>query len=780
MVKPLAGLIAAGCLAGALVSGPTGGNVPYRPLVDGLPDPFTVVQRVLQEPQDAGPPHRPLTESAVRQDAELERLTTRVAPELADAPWTRLGPANFGGRVADIALDPRDGNTLYLGTASGGVWKSTDGGVSFLPAWPLRAPQAVGAIATAPDGTIYAGTGEANPGGGGITFGGNGIYRSKDGGQTWRNMGLPNSGTFGRIVVDPTKPKRIYAAATGDLFNPGGERGLYRSVNGGKTWELILEGINDTTGAVDVAISPGDPKRILVAMWDHQRLATHRVYGGVGSGLFLTRNGGKSWKKITEIQGPTPVDTGRIGVAFSRSNPDRAYAVAADLSGDALGLWRSEDGGSSWTRTAADPSDLSQSTFSWWFGRIFVDPDEPDRLFVAGVELIESIDGGDTFLAQTVSLVGIVAGVFQAGPTLHPDQHAMAWDPTLPGRVYLGNDGGVYWSVTDGKAASWVASAAQGWTQHYSVGVSEQEPSRVVSGLQDNLCQRNYLAGAIGLPNTWTKYGLCGDGLQTLINFEDDNIVYGCAQYGGNCSKTVDGGGAFTFLGDVTSQRFGWWAPMVFDPNDADIMYTGGNIVNRSTDGGDTWTAISPDLTTNPVQLDPSPGYRIYGTITTIAVSKADPEVIYVGTDDAQLWRTEDTGKTWTKMKDPSLPKDWVTSVAADPEDPKVAYVTYSGFRGGKKRSQVLMTRDAGRNWEDISTNLPQAPVNDVIIVPEGLVVGTDTGVYVRRYTSTKWLKLGSGLPMTPVFDLRYHQGTSTVTIATFGHGIQRVALPPG
>ncbi|MEA2517859.1 MAG: hypothetical protein QOG16_1697, partial [Actinomycetota bacterium] len=705
-----------------------------------------------------------------------------TAPDLASAKWTHMGPVNVGGRVTDIAVDPTTADVVYTATAGGGVWKSTDGGVTFQRAWPDNLSQAMGALAIGSDGTLYAGTGEANPGGGGITFGGTGIYRSTDGGAKWSRVGLRTAGTFGRIVVDPTDPKRVFAAAAGNLFVPGGERGLYRSTDGGTTWKRVLAGDNATTGAVDVAIDPQDPKNLLAAMWDHQRLRTHRVYAGPGSGVYRSTDGGTTWKRLTDGPVAEPAtETGRIGLAYAPSNPSRVYAIVANkLDGVVVGLFRSDDGGATWEKTAADPGSLSQSTFGWWFGRVWVDPAIPERLFVAGVEVIESPDSGDTFITHTQTLVGVAGGVFQAGPAIHADQHAMAWDPTTPGRVYLGNDGGMFRSNSNGQVDTWVAALSEGWTQHYSVDVSRQNPSRIVSGLQDNLCQKNYAAGDTGRPDTWTKYGLCGDGLQTLINPRDDNIVYGCAQYGGNCSKTVDGGGAFTFLGDTSSQRRGWWVPLQFQPGDPSVMFYGGNILNRSTDGGETWTAISPDLSTNPKQLDPNPGYRIYGTITTVAAAKKSPDTIYVGTDDGLLWRTVDQGKHWTKMQDPDLPDAWVTRVTVRLKDPKIVYATYSGFRSGEREAHVVRSTDGGKTWSDISGNLPPAPVNEIITVGRRIVVGTDFGVFTSGRAGGRWFSLGNSLPVVPVFDLRYHRASRTITAATFGHGIQRVELPEG
>ena len=730
---------------------------------------------------------------AIDQANDLEKLTAETDPELAAAEWSPLGPTNIGGRVVELAVDPIRGNNscvgsqcvpvrrVYAAAATGGVWRSSDSGLTWTRTWPDDISQAMGALAVGSDGVLYAGTGEANPGGGSIVYGGTGLYRSKDGGDTWDSVGLATSGAFGRIAVDPSDPKRVFAAASGNLFVPGGQRGLFLSEDGGDTWRPVLLGQTATTGAVDISIDPVDPKNILVAMWDHTRLPTHRVYGGAGSGVWRSTDGGESFTEVALPHGLPEEEIGRIGVAFAPSDPDRAYAVIANrLNGSGVGLFRSDDGGATWTKTEAAVSALSQSTYGWWFGKVWVDPTNADRLFVAGLELVESTDAGDRFAAHSNTTVGVATGLHY-GVVPHADQHAMAWDPSIPNRVYLGNDGGVYRSDNGGRPGSWIGGISQGWTQHYSVGVSRQNPNRVVSGLQDNMCQRNYIAGNQN-QQQWLKYGLCGDGLQTLINPEDDNMAFGCAQYGGNCSRTVDGGGAFIPLGG-TSGRHGWWAPMVFDPNNADIMYKGSNTLFRSTNNGDSWTAISEDLSTDPEQQDANTGYRIFGTITSIAVAKTDPNTILVGTDEGLLWKTTDLGAEWTLLSDGDeendLPGTWVTRVAIDPTDANVVYATFSSFRNGSDAAHVVRSTDGGLTWSDISGNLPVAPVNDIVIVKDGgLAVGTDVGVFLSRDLGTTWLQVGSDLPIVVVPDLEYHEGTNTLTAATFGQGVQRVTLP--
>jgi hypothetical protein len=699
---------------------------------------------------------------ALRQARLAGSRTEALAPAVADAQWQFMGPTNIGGRIADLAIDPTADNTVFAATATGGVWKSTDAGAHWTYSWPSDMTQAMGALAAGSDGVLYAGTGESNPGGGSITYGGTGLYRSTDHGATWQYAGLRQSGAFGRIAVDPSNPKRVFAAASGDLYVPGGERGLYLSEDGGDHWHRVLAGQNNTSGAADIAIDPQHPNNILVAMWDHTRKPSHRIYGGEGSGVWRSTDGGATWNEVVLPSGLAEDQIGRIGVAFAPSDPSRAYAlIGSRLDGSGVGLFRSDDGGAFFTKTAASVSGLSQSTYGWWFGRLWVDPDTPDRLWIPGVSLVRSTNGGASVAAVS-------------GP--HSDQHAMVWDPKVPGRVYLGNDGGFWSSANDGDA--WTAALSQGWTQSYSVDVGELTPGHVVTGLQDNGCIQNWSAAASGA-DQWKSFG-CGDGLETLINPTHERTLFACGQYGA-CSIVPDGaplGAPLTF----DSDRNGWWTPIIFDPTSSQSMYFGGNKVNRSLNGGLTWDAISPDLTRNEEQLDPNSGYRIRNVITALGASTSAPGTLWVGTDDGLLWKTADATNptaqpTWTRIDNAPRPNDWITRVTVDPVNAGVVYVCYSGYRSGDNGAHIFKTTNAGGTWTDVSGDLPHAPVNDLLVVGTRLIAATDVGVYLS-IAGGPWLRLGSNLPTVPVIELRYHAGTNTITAATFGQGIQRITLP--
>ncbi len=675
-------------------------------------------------------------------------------PISAQAAWVSLGPANIGGRVTDLAVHPTQTNTVFAAAASGGVWKSTDAGATFGWAWDAALTPSIGALAITGTGVLYAGTGESNPGGGSVTFPGSGLYRSADGGASWQSLGLAGSDRIGRIAIDPGNPGRIFVAAAGNLFVPGGQRGLYRTMDGGATWQLVLAGLNATTGAIDVAIAPNDPNRIYAAMWDHRRQPNGRVYGGPGSGIYRSTDGGATWTRLAGGLPASGADVGRMGLAVASN---RLYAIAGDASGDFLGFWTSTNGGDAWTRiTNTSFLSASQSTFAWWFGRVWIDPANASHAFVAGVPMLETLDAGSTWRRNSSSF--------------HVDQHAMAWDTKVSGRVYIGNDGGVYRSSANGSlTGSWTKSTRQTNLQFYTVAVSTQDVSRISGGLQDNGSVRSWGG------TSWNSIG-GGDGLQNLIDHTNQNKVYSCSQYG-SCTRSTDGGSTRSAFGATTSDRRGWLTPVVFDPTNPAIVYYGGNRLNRSTNSAASFTTISPDLTHG----NGGTGGYPFGTITTIAVSKSSANTLYVGTDDGRAWITRNTGSTWTEIT-AGLPTRWITRIAVDPTDANLAYVTVSGFRNGSTTAHVFRTATGGTSWTDISGNLPDAPVNDIVLDPRDrtrLFVASDVGVFVSTDGGATWAAAGTALPLVPVSDIEATASgaTTVLTAATFGLGMYRLTL---
>jgi photosystem II stability/assembly factor-like uncharacterized protein len=620
---------------------------------------------------------------ASEQAAQVAAATRASDPALAKATWQLRGPTNVGGRLLDVVVDPRRKDSLYVAAASGGVWHSSDAGMRFRSVWPDELTQAVGALDISRSGVLWAGTGEAGPGGGSITYGGTGVYRTADGGKTWKNMGLKGSDRIGRIVVDPRDENVVWVAANGPLYTRGGERGLYKTVNGGKTWQLVLEGLNDTTGAVDVQLDPSDPKVVYATMWDRIREPDRRLYTGPGSGAFKSVDAGATW---TRIGGPSLASSptlGRLGIAVAPSDPNRVYITASTEAGLTQGLYRSDDAGATFLPGVDVPLVTGGLVYAWWFGRVYVDPKDADHVFVTGVNMSESKDGGLSF---------------DSSPGLHADQHGMAWDPKVPGRVYVGNDGGSYTSNDNG--ASFEHGEYMPWVQPFSVSVSQQDPGKILVGLQDNGGNRNYLGDDDPGPDQYNDI-TGGDGTEMAFDPTDDSIVYGCSQYG-VCSRSTNGGGNMSsFDHEIVGTRKNWLTPIEFDPGNPDAVYTASEIVHRSTDRGQTWRPISPDLTGGPGR-ETNPLFRNYGTITTLAVADAEHGTIYAGSDDGQIAYTHDGGVTWTQAT--GLPGDWVTSVAIDRRDPaNVAYASFSGFRAGKQKSLVFRTGDGGATWKDIA-----------------------------------------------------------------------------
>jgi photosystem II stability/assembly factor-like uncharacterized protein len=549
---------------------------------------------------------------ALEEAATIRAKTLRDRPDLARATWAPVAPAEKGGRVADVAIDPAEEGTAFAATAAGGVWKSVDAGLTWTPSWPADVTQSMGSIASATDGTLYAGTGDPAPTRSFVVSGGSGIYLSRDGGASWSSAGLAGSGSIGRIAVDPRDPTRVFAAAAGHPLVPGDDRGLFRSDDRGETWRPVLSGPNESTGAIDVAIDPRDPRNVLAALWDRDGSRL----GGPGSGLHLSTDGGDRWRRVG-LPG-TSKKLGRIGVAFAPSDPARAYAIASnDLEGRAVGLFRSDDGGRTWRRTAADPESLSQSLFGWWFGRVWVDPEDADRVFLGGTTLMESTDGG-----ESLAPVGLPASSQQGSPL---NQHAMAWDPGRPGLVYLGTDVGMLRSVANAGTGSWVAASGQGWTQHFrSTGPSWTTVDPALTAGPEGPFQEPY--------GTTTAV--------TPARSDPDVMYMGTAE--GGLWRSTDGGGSWDPL-EVEEPGPGAVTLIAVDPTKPDVAHAVFSDVSgvrdparlvATRDGGATWRDVTGDLPAAPVNdLVSLPGGDVaVATDVGVYLSAGDARWFSVGT----------------------------------------------------------------------------------------------------------------------------------------------------
>jgi len=678
--------------------------------------------------------------------ADLARAaaTTRVAA------WTQQGPTNIGGRITSVAVDPRDSDVVYAGAAEGGVMRTFDGGQSWDLVFDDQPSLAIGAVALdplAPD-VVYAGTGEVNPGGGSVAYGGTGLYRSPDQGETWQPLGLEDSGSIGRIVIDPTDPDRIFVAVMGHLWSSGPDRGVYRTLDGGQTWELVLFA-GETTGCVDLILRPDEPQTVLAAMWERLRTPERYDYGGPGCAVWRTDDGGDSWSVMGGGLPAPASDGGRIGLALCQSQPDRMYAVYADRIGYFDGLYRSDDGGASWTRTNDWALSNVFASYGWWFGNVRCHPDQPNTVFVLGLDFFRSTNGG--------------ASWSETSGGMHVDHHGMAWGPAPARVIYEGNDGGMYRSTNGGSA--WTHLPDQPITQVYRLGLDVQNPQALYLGGQDISTVRT-LTGAL---DDWeTIFG--GDGFQPLVHPDNSQRIWVQYQYG-NVYYSSNGGGSFGWAtaGIGGGDRVNWNAPHVQDPTDPDRRYFGTNRLYRNT-SNTAWTAVSGDLTGGPHQ---GQNGQVDGTLTTIAISPLDGDVIWTGSDDGRVHVTTSGGAFWNDVS-AGIPERWVTSVRCDPFAAQTAYVTVSGFRWDEPYPHVLRTADLGATWESWQGDLPPAPVNDLLAHPDQpgrLFVATDVGVY-ETTDGQVWTPVALGLPNVVVTHLAWRGATQELLAGTYGRSV--------
>jgi len=669
--------------------------------------------------------------------------------------WEFSGPDNVGGRITDVEVSPSDPDTIYAAAASGGIFLSADGGENWEPVFDDALSLSVGDIVLDPSNSriLYAGTGEVNGGGGSVTYGGMGLYKSTDAGETWNHIGLEKTRYIARIVIDPLNSDKLFVASMGKLFATNSERGLYRSQDGGETWENVLFA-TDSTGCIDVAFHPDSPDTVYAAMWERIRRPNNRSYGGVTSGLFRSTDGGDTWSELTNGLPHASPDVGRIGLSISASHPNIVYAIYADHIGWFDGVYRTTDGGDSWSRTNDAALDYLFSSYGWWFGNIRVDPADPSIAYAMGLDLYKTTNSGQSW--------------FYTSGIMHVDQHGLIIHPQNSNYVIAGNDGGVYTSRDGG--LNWNKSPNLPITQFYTCEIDYQMPQRVYGGTQDNGTIRTLT----GMRSDWHRiYG--GDGFYVRVDPGDNQYVYAEYQWG-HLFRSTNGGSTFypAMTGISASDRSNWNSPLALDPSDPATLYFGTDRVYRTTNRAQSWTSISPDLSNGPW-----PGNLTFGTVTTIAASPANGNVIYAGTDDGNVWITTDGGLVWTHISD-ALPERWITRVAADPWESHVAYVTLSGYRWDEYQPHIFKTTNYGESWEDVSGNLPEVPVNDIIVDPDVesvLYSATDVGVFYSTDGGALWQLLGGGIPNVPVVDLTLHNPTRTLVAATYGRSMYSMDL---
>lgn len=666
--------------------------------------------------------------------------------------WEFAGPVNIGGRISDIEYDPNNPGIVYAGAATGGVFKSTDAGVTWTSVFDDQSVLPAGDIAVDPvnSNVVYVGTGEPN--GGHNNFSGAGMYKSTNGGASWQRIGLENTVTIGRVLVHPANPLRVYVAAVGSYFGPNPERGVYRSDNGGSTWTRVLF-VSDSCGAVDLVMDPVNPDNMMAAMWQRTRYPNSGQLFGRESGIHKTTDGGNTWTVLGPANGlpnSSSTNVGRIGLTISNSNPNIAYALYTNGS-TFSGFFKTTNAGLNWTNANGGGLQSGFSSFSWYFGQIRVHPTNPDIVYVLDLEVMKSTNSGTSW--------SLISG------SVHVDHHALAFKPGDPNTILLGNDGGIYRSSNGGSSFTKVQSLPV--TQFYEIGIDKTNPQRLYGGTQDNGTNRT-LTGAL---NDWTTiYG--GDGFYVIVDPTNPNIIYAESQNGG-LGKSTNGGQSFSGAtsGINSAEKRNWSTPVIMDPNNNNVLYYGTNKVYRTTNAASSWTAVSPDLTNgNQARL---------GTVSTIAVARTNSNIIMAGTDDANVWITTNSGTNWTKVSS-TLPYRWITRVAFDPVNDNIAYVTFNGLKWKDPQPHVFRTTNRGQTWQDISSNLPDAPVNAFDIDPNRpnvLFVGSDVGAYVSFNTGASWQYLGTGLPMVSVYDFKIHPTANYLVAGTHGRSMYKIDL---
>jgi photosystem II stability/assembly factor-like uncharacterized protein len=730
--------------------------------------------------------------------ASGRELTTA---DLRRLPWRSIGPAVMGGRVAALAFAPSDTKTFYVGFATGGVWKTTNLGTTFRPIFDDKETSCIGAIAVgdAPPSwggwsaeerkkpkkdlveagrgkIVWIGTGEGN--GRNSSSWGNGVYRSTDAGATFEHVGLAETHDIPSMAIDPRDPDVCYVAALGRLWGHNPERGLFKTTDGGKTWDPVLQ-IDDRTGCCEVALDPQNPDVIYAAMY--QRLRTPHSFqsGGLEGGIFRSKDGGKTWEKLG---GGLPSQTGRIGLAVYPKDPRILYAVVesdegggrdiADDRSKSGGVFRSDDGGDTWTRQSV------RTPRAFYFARIYVDPANPERVYLPGWVIEVSEDGGKTFRG----------GV---GDKIHVDHHAFLIDPDDPKHLVNGNDGGVYQSFDGGETWTFLNTMAVG--QFYNVAVDMGDPYRVAGGLQDNGTWVGPSAtrketgknrdGTLntGITNADWEFVLWGDGFRAAFDPTDANVLYGEWQ-GGNLTRVDMARGTKTICTPRAKEgqpnyRFNWNSPFFVSPHDPQVLYHGGNVVFRFTERGDKWEIVSPDLTTADGRKILTAGSTAenYCTLTALAESPLEAGLLWAGSDDGLVHVR--LGGEWKNVTPKEADGLYVSEVEPGHHDKGRALVSVDGHRSNVFKPLILLTEDFGASWQDATGDLPSDTVVKVVredlTNPDVLYCGTEHGAFVSIDRGKRWIRMnGKALPTVPIDDIVQHPRELDLVLGTHGRSI--------
>ena len=703
--------------------------------------------------------------------------------------YREIGPTRQGGRVVAFAVSRQDPFTFFVGAGPGGVWKTVNNGHSFMPVFEQEDISSIGDIEIAPSNPdiIWIGTGEANLRN--STYYGNGMYKSTDGGKTWNYMGLKESHHIGRIIIHPNDPDIIYVAAQGHLYSENPERGIYKTTDGGKTWKQSLKIIIDGRhiGATDLVMDISSPETLYATAYDRRRWAWSFRTAGPGSGIYKTTDSGRTWKKLTK--GLPDGFLGKIGLAIYPKNPNILYATIDNANSPGVsyqkrheelfkgkppskpttghGIYRTNDSGESWS--LASPEGKSIGNRSNYYGQIIIDPNDEEHIYVLSSRADESKDGGKTW---------------QRAFRYAGDNHVLWINPKNSKHMLLGYDYGMAITYDSGK--NWYHPDELPMAQLYAIGVDMDYPYNVYGGMQDFGSWKGPSTKKGRFPirfEDW-EHMQGGDGFYNQIDPNNSRWLYCESQFGDLSRIDQKTGKRRSITWDREHARFNWNAPVLISPHNPNIIYHGAHKVLRSSNQGNSWEEVSPDLTTNDSSKIKGVGAVQYCTITTLAESPLKEGVIWAGTDDGNLWVTKDKGKNWAKLNDniPGNPACWVSRITASHHNPGTAYLTYTGFHNDDFKPYVYKTLDFGKTWKAITKGLPDASVN---VIKEDrknsnlLFLGTDKAVYVSINGGDNWNLMQNNMPTIPVHDLVIHPRENDLVVGTHGRGFFITDISP-
>lgn len=687
-----------------------------------------------------------------------------------------IGPAGMSGRITTIDAVTSNPDIIYAGSASGGLWKSTSGGVDWKPVFEDEETASIGAVAIQQSNpsVVWVGTGEGNPRN--SLNGGRGIYKSLDAGKSWERMGLENTRHIHRVIIDPQDPNTVYVGAIGSPWGAHEERGVYKTTDGGKTWKKILYA-NEHTGVAEMVMDPQNPNKLIAAMWEHKREPWFFNSGGSGSGLYITYDGGENWKEITQEDGLPKGELGRMGLAIAPGKPEVVYAY---IEAKKNGLYRSEDGGENWKMVNDDMEEIGNRPF--YYAEIYVAPNNENRVYSIFTFVNVSEDGGKSF-EELMPAYGANNGI-------HPDHHAWYIHPENPDFMIDGNDGGLNITRDGGKTWHFAENIPVG--QFYHVAVDNETPYNVYGGMQDNGSWKGpgYVWKAQGIRNSYWQEISFGDGFDVVPDPDNSRYGWSMSQQGNVGRYDSETGNNYvvkpTHPDPEIELRYNWDAAINIDPFDNNTLYFGSQFVHKSTDKGLTWEVISPDLTTNDPEKQnqmesggltiDATGAENHTTLLVIEPSSVEKDMIWTGSDDGKVFYTQNGGENWTEVSDNlrGLPEgSWIEQIQASNKNKGEALLVANNYRRDDYSPYVYRTRNYGRSWERIVDEEDVLSFAlSVIEDPEEenlMFLGTDDGLYISIDAGGNWQKWTNGFPTVPVKDMVIHPREHDLVIGTFG-----------